>query len=210
MHFIYVDAQARLQTAPLNQAKHPIADIDVHWLNLGYHAFPQRLHAMACFEAVVSLVPENHQFTFRSWYDMQMRQTHCMWYSVSKAILETLPNPGMTTKSLLFMLPQFFPPVCRNKSVLVFVELLGCEMVAGYIRGICVCFKKLPEGSPIQAQHECLHIQQAYPQWSFECSVYLTMHGGALHNLIQTHQQTVHFQADNNTLVNRMMLYGIN
>lgn len=208
MQFIYFDAQAHLHQTELSKAKHSIADIDVHWLNLGHQVFSQRYHAMACFEAIVSLVPDNHQFTFRSWYDMQMRQTHCVWYSVSKVILESLSG-GFQTKNILFMLPRFFPAAYRNKSVLVFVELAGCEVVAGYVRGICVCFKKLPEQTAIHVQHEWLHMQQAHPQWAFDYSIYITSRTGVSNMLVQTHQQTVYVTAQSQTLSNRIMLYGL-
>jgi len=209
MQFIYFDAQAHLHTAMLSHAKHSIADIDIHWLNLGHHIFPQRHHAMACFEAIVPLVPESHQFTFRSWYDMQMRQTYCVWYSVSKVILDSLSDQSVQAKNILFILPRFFPPVYRNKSILVFVDILGCEMVAGYVRGICVCFKKLPEQAPVNVQHEWAHVQQAYPQWTFDCSIYVTSRAGE-HSVMSTHHQTVYLQGGSDILDNRVMLYGCN
>lgn len=209
MQFIYFDAQASLHSISISRSEHTIADIDVHWLDIGHESFPGRLHAMACFEKTLERVPEDHQFTFRSWYDMPQRVTHCMWYSVPKMVLNSLPHHPIQTKSLLFMLPRFFSSAIRKKSVLVFVNLLGCEMVAGYVRGICVCFKKLPSKHVFDAQHEWAHVQQAYPQWMFDHSLVITAQPDDHLGLIQTHQHTVCLKASPQVLDNRMKLYGL-
>lgn len=211
MHFYYIDAQAELHTAPIRSSlPQAYVDIDMHWLTLGHAVFPHRLHGMACFERIVSAIPDDHQFSFRSWYDMQRRMTHCMWYSIPKILLEGLPQQGLVAKSLIFMLPSYFPPAYRNKNVLVFVDVPCCEMVVGYVRGHCVFFKNLPNHVAVNAQHEWLHVQQAYPQWSFEHSVYLCSRATVENTLVQTHQTVIMLDAFSQPLKNRIMLYGLN
>lgn len=211
MQFFHLDAQAQLHVAEQKLIiPQSIVDIDLDWLQLGHKVFPHRLHAMECFEKISTLIGEDHQFTFRRWYDSRHRSTHCIWYSIPKKLLKLLPNTPIQAKALIFVLPRYFPPSCRNKSVVCFVELPHCESIAGYIHGHCVCFKKLPLHKPLNVQQEWQYLQQTYPQWLFEHSLYLTHQPQAHNSLIQTHQHTLHMNADSNLLINRMSLYGIN
>ena len=77
------------------------------------------------------------------------------------------------------------------------------------MHGHCVCFKKLPSRTSLNVQHEWLYFQQAYPQWTFDHSVYLTQSTHVDNGLVQTHQHTIHMNASENNLNNRMYLYGL-
>jgi hypothetical protein len=210
MQFYYLDSQGSVHAHALSKAiPQSIVDIDLQWLNLGHKIFPKRLHSMICFEKLLGVVPEDHQFAFRQWYEPRTDATHCLWYSVPKNILSNLPEANMEAKSLVFVLQKFFPPSCRNQSVLCFVDLPDCELVAGYLHGHCLCFKKLPARTPINVQHEWLYLQQAYPQWTFDHSVYLTCRSGSENNLVQTHQHILHLDVTENILASRILLYGL-
>lgn len=209
MHFIYFDAQAELHTATLSHVKSSILDLDMHWLSLGHKIFPQRLHAMDCFEKIISSVPEDHQFTFKSWYDMRTRSTHCIWYAFPKKLVDYFADQSVKAQCLIFVLSRYFPPSCRNKSVICFVDVPDCECVVGYVQGHCVCFKKLPARAPLNIQHEWQYLQQTYPQWMFEHSLYLTAQHAKENTLVQTHQTTIHVCASENKLNNRIALYGL-
>jgi len=211
MQFYYIDPEGSVHARAISKTiPQPIVDIDMQWLSFGHKIFPRRLHSMTCFEKLLGVVPENHQFAFRQWYEPRTDATHCLWYSLPKSILAMLPEPNMQAKSLVFVLQKFFPPSCRNQSVLCFVDLPDCELVAGYMHGHCLCFKKLPARTLVNVQHEWLYLQQAYPQWTFDHSVYLTNRTATENTLVQTHQHTINIDATENILNNRILLYGLN
>jgi hypothetical protein len=210
MHFYYLDPLGEIHRSAVELSHpHSIVDIDLSWITLGHQTFPQRLHGLACFERLCRVVPDNHQFTFRQWYEARSRSTHCVWYSLPKALLAGVSYPQAQAKSLPFVLQRFFPPSSRNKSVLCFVDMPYCEAVFGFVQGHCVCFKTLPPKAMIQVQHEWQYLQQAYPQWTFEHSVYITSYPERHNTLVQTHQSTVLLQGADQPLFNRIMLYGI-
>jgi hypothetical protein len=210
MQFYYLDPQGVVHAREISsKIPEPIIDIDLQWLHLGHQIYPKRLHSMACFEKLSRIVPEDHQFAFRQWYESRTDSTHCLWYSIPKSILAELPEAKMQAKSLIFVLPKFFPLSCRNKSVLCFVDLPDCELVAGYMHGHCVCFKKLPAHAPVNVQHEWSYLQQTYPQWTFDHSVYLTQRVHTENSLVQTHRHTIQMNAYENNLSNRIYLYGL-
>lgn len=210
MQFFYLDPQAQIHGVQIPHAIHrPIIDIDVHWLHIGHKTFKKRLHGMDCFEKIAAEIPDDHQFTFRQWYTRHSQTTECVWYSVPKHVLAQLPNMGAQAKSVVFELQKFFPPALRNKSVVCFLEVPHCELAAGFVQGHCVCFKKLPAEAPIQVQHEWSYFQQAYPQWTFDHSVYLTYRSVGENTLIQTHAQTIHISGSDDIISNRVKLYGL-
>jgi hypothetical protein len=209
MYFFYLDSKAEIHVAALPHLKQPIVDIDLQLLNFGHKVFPQRLHGLDCFEKIARDISEDHQFTYRYWYDGRARSTHCIWYSVPKIVLNRLPEQCTQTHSFAFMLMKFFPPSCRNKSVICFVALPGCEAVVGYVQGHCVCFKKLPPKQTVNVQQEWQYIQQAYPQWNFEHSIYFSPDIQADNALTRTHQHTIHVDSSSTTLNNRIKLYGL-
>lgn len=209
MYFFYLDSQAELHVSAILQKIQPVVDLDLHWLTIGHKVFPQRLHAMACFEKISREIDEDHQFTYRYWFDGQTRCTHCLWYAVPKIILKRLPDEGAQAKSLAFILPRYFPPTCRNKSLICFVDLPECEAVLGYVRGHCVCFKKLPPRVPLNVQQEWQYLQQAYPQWDFECSLCFTSLLNAENTLVHTHQETIQIDVSTSVISNRIKLYGL-
>lgn len=208
MFFYYFDSQAQLHQSVLTGATEPILDIDVHWLTLGHKVYPQRLHGMACFEKIASEIPEEHQFTYRAWYDSQTRSTHCIWYSIPKWIIHRIPEHSIHARSLPFVIQRFFPPSLRNKSILCFIEMSHCETVIGFVRGQAVCFKKLPPHTQVNVPQEWQYVQQAYPQWHFDHSLFFTSKRGAAEHPVQTHQNTIHIEESASLLNNRMKLYG--
>lgn len=210
MQFYYLDPEGNIHAQEILQKKAPgILDVDLSWLSLGHQLFAGRMHSMSCYEKLVHCLPEDHQFAFRHWYEPRTQSTHCLWYSLPKFILKNLPEPEMQVKSFIFGLPNFFPPSCKNQSVLCFVNLPECELVAGYYHGHCLCFKKLPLNTPLNFQHEWHYLQQMYPQWSFDHSVLLTGNSAQENGLIQTHQHTITLNGSQQGLINRIMLYGL-
>lgn len=210
MQFYYLDPAGAVHLLDLSKpVSKPIVDIDIHWLKWGHVSFPKRLNQMKCFEKMLHYIPDDHQFTLRQWYDMRTQETHCMWYGIPKSIIALLPHTNIIAQTLAFTLQMFFPPMFRNKSVLVFVDVPGCEMVAGYVQGHCVCLKKLALATAIDVQHEWKHSQQAYPQWTFENSLYLSAQPDAQNSLIQTHHETICVDACHDLIKNRVLLYGL-
>jgi hypothetical protein len=208
MFFFYLDSQAQIHQTILSRPSPSIVDIDVQWLRSGHRMYPERLDGMRCFENLTSEIPEEHQFTYRSWYDSRARSTHCIWYAIPKSILKLIPDQSIQAKALPFVIHQFFPPVCRSKSVICFIDIPQCEMVVGYVRGHCVCFKKLLPNTRVNIQQEWQYFQQLYPQWVFDHSLYFTTSQHQENNLFQTHQHTVHLDLQSSHIENRMKIYG--